>query len=67
MCVVQVNMCAVQVRVCYTSNLARPKTHNIIHVNNLPQTQGGCGTSLRLSTKSQVHPLGSDLVKISAS
>ena len=39
MCVVQVNMFAVQVRVqyknvCYISNLARPKTHNIIHVNN---------------------------------
>ena len=42
MCVIQVNICAVQVRVYYTSNLARPKAHNIIHVNNPPQTQGGC-------------------------
>ena len=67
MCAVQVNMCAVQVRVCYTSNLARPKTHNIIHVNSPPQTQGGCETSLKLSTKSQRRPLGCDLVKISAS
>ena len=33
MCVVQVNMCAVQVRVYYTSNLTGPKTHNIIHIN----------------------------------
>ena len=67
MCAVQVNMYAVQVRVCCTSNLARPKAHNIIHVNSPPQTQGGCETSLRLSTKSRVRPLGSDLVKISAS
>ena len=57
----------VQVQVCYTSNLVGPKTHNIIYVNSSPQTQGGCETSLRLSTKSRVRPLGSDLVKISAS
>ena len=67
MCVIQVNMCVVQVRVCYTSNLARPKAHNIIHVNNPPQTQGGCETSLKLSTKSRVRLLGSGLVKISGS
>ena len=41
MYVVQVNMCAVQVRVsyknvCYTSNLAGPKAHNKIHVNGPP-------------------------------
>ena len=61
-------MCAVQVKCSTsTSNLAGPKAHNIIYVNSPPQTQGGCETSLRLSTKSRVHPLGSDLVKISAS
>ena len=60
-------MCAVQVRVCYTSNLTGLKAHNIIYVNSPPQTQGGCETSLRLLTKSRVRPLGSDLVKISAS
>ena len=65
-------MCVVQVRVsykrvCYTSNLVWTKAHKTIHVNNPPQTQGGCETSLRLLTKSQVRPLGSDLVKISAS
>ena len=27
------HMCAVQVQVCYTSNLIGPKVHNIIHVN----------------------------------
>ena len=57
----------VQVQVCYTSKVTGPKAHNIIYINSSPQTQGGCETSLRLSTKSQVHPLGSDLVKISAS
>ena len=72
MCAVQVNMCVVQVRVqyknvCYTSNLAGPKVYNIIHINSPPHTQGGCETSLRLSTKSRVCPLGSDLVKISTS
>ena len=66
------HMCAVQVRVyymnvCYTSNLVGPKAHNTIHVNNPPQTQGGCETSLRLSTKSRKRPLGCDLVKISTS
>ena len=60
-------MCAVQVRVCYTSNLTGLKAHNIIYVNSPPQTQGGCETNLRLSTKSRVRPLGSDLVKISTS
>ena len=69
---VQVNMCVVQVRVwyknvCYTINLAEPKAYNIIHVNSPPRTQGGCETRLRLSTKSRVHPLGSDLVKIYSS
>ena len=57
----------VQVQVCYTSKVIGPKAHNIIYINNPPQTQGGCETSLKLSTKSRVHPLGSDLVKISAS
>ena len=57
----------VQVQVCYTSKVTRPKTHNIIYINIPPQTQGGCETSLRLSTKSRVRPLRSDLVKISAS
>ena len=66
------HMCAVQVRVqykhvCYTSNLGRPKAHNTIHVNSPPQTQGGCETNLRLSTKSRRRPLGCDLVKIPAS
>ena len=65
MCAVQVSV--VQVQVCYTSNLVGPKAHNIIYVNNPPQTQGGCETNLRLSTKSRARPLGSDLVKISAS
>ena len=65
MCAVQVSV--VQVQVCYTSNLAGPKAHNIIYVNSPPQTQGGRETSLRLSTKSRVCPLGSDLMKISAS
>ena len=60
-------MCVVQVRVCYTSNLTGLKTHNIIYVNSPPQTQGGCETNLRLSTKSRVRPLGNDLMKISAS
>ena len=60
-------MCAVQVRVCYTSNLAGLKAHNIIHVNSPPQTQGGCETNLRLSTKSRKCLFGSDLVKIFAS
>ena len=59
-------MCAVQVK-CSTSNLVGPKAYNIIYVNNPPQTQGGCETNLRLSTKSRVRPLGSDLVKIFAS
>ena len=59
-------MCVVQVRVCYTSNLTGLKAHNIIYVNSPPQTQGGCETNLRLSTKSRVRLLGSDLVKISA-
>ena len=57
-------MCAVQVKcstnqVCYTSNLTGPKAHNIIYINSPPQIQGGCETSLRLSTKSRVRPLGS--------
>ena len=61
-------MCAVQGKCSInTSNLARPKAHNIIYVNSPPQTQGGCETSLRLSTKSRVRLLGNDLVKISAS
>ena len=65
-------MSAVQVRVqykkvCYTSNLVGPKAHNTIHVNSHPQSQGGCETNLRLSTKVRMHPLGCDLVKISAS
>ena len=60
-------MCAVQVRVyCkyvfYTRNLGGPKAHN-----NPPQTQGECETNLRLLTKVRRHPLGCDLVKISAS
>ena len=67
MCVIQVNICAVQVRVYYTSNLARPKAHNTIHINSLPQTQGGCETNLRLSTKVRRRPLRCDLVKIFAS
>ena len=50
-----------------TSNLTRPRAHNIIYINNPPQIQGGCETNLRLSTKSRVRLLGSDLVKISAS
>ena len=57
----------VQVQMCYTSKVTGPKAHNIIYINSPPQTQGGCETSLRLSTKSRVRPLGSDLVKISAS
>ena len=65
-------MSAVQVRVqyknvCYTSNLVGPKAHNTIHVNSLPQTQDGCETNLRLSTKVRRRPLGCDLVKISTS
>ena len=65
-------MCVVQVRVsykrvCYTSNLGGTKAHNTIHVNSPPQTQVGCETNLRLSTKSRRHPLGCDLMKISAS
>ena len=52
--------CAVQVQVCYTSKVIVPKAHNIIYINSPPQTQGGCETSLRLSTKSRVRPLGSD-------
>ena len=35
--------------------------------NSPPQTQGGCETNLRLSTKVRRRPLGCDLVKISAS
>ena len=60
-------MCSTSKYVCYTSNLTGLKAHNIIHGNSPPQTQGERETSLRLSTKSRVHPLGSDLVKISAS
>ena len=56
----------VQVQVCYTSKVIGPKAHNIIYINSPPQTQGGCETSLRSSTKSRVRPLGSDLVKIFA-
>ncbi|KAL4628280.1 hypothetical protein ACB092_05G225800 [Castanea dentata] len=41
--------------------------HNTIHVNSPPQTQGGCETNLRLSTKVRKRPLGCDLVKIAAS
>ena len=71
MCAIQVkcstSTSVVQVQVCYTSNLVGPKAHNIIYVNSPPQTQGRCETNLRLSTKSRVRPLGSDLVKISAS
>ena len=69
MCVVQVKCSTsiVQVQVCYISNLDGPKANNIIYVNYPPQTQDVCETNLRLSTKSRVHPLGSDLVKISAS
>ena len=52
---------------CYTSKVTGPKAHNIIYINSPLQTQDGCETSLRLSTKSRVRPLGSDLVKISAS
>ena len=53
--------------VYYTSNLVRSKAHNTIYINSLPQTQGGCETSLRLSTKSRRPPLECDLVKISES
>ena len=60
---------------CGTSNLTGPKAHNIIYpynipiiyINSPPQTQGGCETNLRLSIKSRVRLVGSDLVKISAS
>ena len=60
------HMCVVQVK-CSTKNLVGLKAHNIINVNSPPQTQGGCETNLRLSTKVRRHPLGCDLVKISAS
>ena len=40
---------------------------NLLHVNSLSQTQGGCETNLRLSTKVRRRPLGCDLVKIFAS
>ena len=59
-------MCGTSKVYC-TSNLTGPKAHNIIYINSPPQIQGGCETNLRLSTKSQVRLLGSDLVKISAS
>ena len=57
---------AVQECVLY-NNLVGPKAHNTIHVNSLPQTQDGCETNLRLSTKVRRRPLGCDLVKISTS
>ena len=57
----------IQVQVCHTSKVIGPKAHNIIYINSPPQTQGGCETSLKLSTKSRMRPLGSDFVKISAS
>ena len=49
---------------CYTSNLGGPKAHNTIHINSPPQTQDGCETNLRLSTKVRKRLLGCDLVKI---
>ena len=51
----------------HTSKAVGTKAHNIIYINSPPQTQGGCETSLRLSTKSRVRLLGSGLVKISGS
>ena len=63
-------LCGTSVRYkYYTSNLTRPKAHNIIYfnINSPPQLQGGCETNLRLPTKSRVRLLGRDLVKISAS
>ena len=55
------SMCAIQV------NKVGLKAYSLLHVNNPPQTQGGCETNLRLSTKVRKHPLGCDLVKISVS
>ena len=52
---------------CYIRNLGGPKVHNTVQVNSPPQTQGGCETNLRLSTKAQKRPLECDFVKIFAS
>ena len=57
-------------KVCNTSKCAiqvnkvglKPTYPNIRY--SPPQTQGGCETNLKLSTKVRRHPLGCDLVKI---
>ena len=37
--------------VCYTNKKSGPKTHTLLHVNSILQTQGECETNLMLSTK----------------
>ena len=55
------SMCAIQ------ANKVGLKPTALLHVNNPPQTQGGCETNLTLSIKARRHLLRCDLVKISAS
>ena len=56
-----ISKCTIQV------NKVSLKPIYLKHVNIPPQTQGGCETNLRLSTKVRRRPLGCDLVKISTS
>ena len=60
-------MCAIQVSELCKINKSGPKAHSQLHVNKPPQTQGGCDTYLRLSTKARKRPLRCELVKIYAS
>ena len=60
-------MCTVQVSICSTIICAIQVIWLGLKPISPPQTQGGCETNLRLSTKVGRRPLGCDLVKISAS